>query len=267
MKMNISKTVSRILLLLLAVPVLALVARIFICDRFTIKGDSMLPTYTTGKRIWVNKLLMGARIYKDFDFEKPELNCFRMPGLRKLKPGDVAVFNDPYERSGDRIGFVINRVYAKRCIACPGDSVSVVNGYYRVSSGRETNLPVYYQQIVASLPDDQLKEMGAVYPVFPWVESLGWTIKKMGPLYVPGRGDRICLDTLNTRIYSRLIEYECGVRPVISDGNVYLDKVKIETYTFKGNYYFFAGDNVLNSKDSRYIGLIPEDYIVGIVWP
>ena len=261
------KIVYRILTVVLMLPVLALIARIFIGDRFTIKGDSMLPTYTTGKRIWVNKLLMGARIYTDFDFEKPELNCFRMPGLRKLKPGDVAVFNDPYERFGDRIGFIINRVYAKRCIACPGDTVSVINGYYRVSSGSETNLPVYYQQIVASLSDYQLKEMGAVYPVFPWVESLGWTIKNMGPLYVPGRGDRICLDTLNVRIYSRLIEFECGAKPAVTDNKVFLAGVESDAYTFKGNYYFFAGDNVLNSKDSRYIGLIPEDYIVGIVWP
>ena len=30
------------------------------------------------------------------------------------------------------------------------------------------------------------------------------------------------------------------------------------------NWYFLGGDNVLNSKDSRYTGLVPEEYIVGI---
>lgn len=245
----------------------SLIIRIFICDSFSIKGDSMLPTYKTGKRIWVNKLLMGARIYKDLDFEGSGLDCFRMPGLRKIRPGDVAVFNDPFERYGNRIGFIINRVFAKRCIACPGDTVSVINGFYRNSSGCDIRLPEKFQQLVASYTDSQLKEMGAIYPVYPWVKSLGWTIKNMGPLFVPGRGDSIRLDTLNARIYDRLIEYECGAKPIISDGNVYVNGSRTDTYTFKSNYYFFAGDNVLNSKDSRYIGLVPEDYIVGIVRP
>lgn len=31
------------------------------------------------------------------------------------------------------------------------------------------------------------------------------------------------------------------------------------------NYYFFAGDNLLNSKDSRHFGLIPENFIIGVI--
>lgn len=266
LKTKIARIVSGMTVIAFFVMVALLLSRVFICDQFTIKGDSMLPTFTTGDRIWVNKLLMGARIYKDLDFEESGLDCFRMPGLRKLRPGDIAVFNDPYERYGDRIDFVINRVFAKRCIACPGDTISVINGYYRNSSGRDTGIPLHYQQSVASLSDSQLKDMGAVYPVYPWVEALGWTIKNMGPLYVPGKGDTVRLDTLNARIYGRLIEYECGAKPIITDAHVYVNGLRRDTYTFRNNYYFFAGDNVLNSKDSRYIGLIPEEYIVGIVW-
>lgn len=32
---------------------------------------------------------------------------------------------------------------------------------------------------------------------------------------------------------------------------------------FKSNYYFMSGDNSMNSVDSRFWGLIPEDFIVG----
>ena len=46
--------------------------RVFVCDRFIIKGDSMAPTYESGEAVWVNKLLMGARIYTDFDFSSSE---------------------------------------------------------------------------------------------------------------------------------------------------------------------------------------------------
>lgn len=37
----------------------------------------------------------------------------------------------------------------------------------------------------------------------------------------------------------------------------------IYTYCFKENYYFVAGDKVMNSQDSRYWGLLPEPLIVG----
>ena len=33
--------------------------------------------------------------------------------------------------------------------------------------------------------------------------------------------------------------------------------------SFRKNYYFVGGDNVLYSQDSRYWGLLPEEYIVG----
>lgn len=67
-----------------------------ICDRFGVNGASMEPTLTTGGHIYVNKLLMGGRIYTKFDFDSPKMECFRMPGFRKIKVGDVAVFNVPF---------------------------------------------------------------------------------------------------------------------------------------------------------------------------
>ena len=98
-----------------AVPLLWYGTRAFVTDRFVIKGESMEPTLHTGEGVWVNKLLMGARIYTKFDFEdSPELHCFRMPGLRKLRVGDIAVFNYPYGWGGDTIAFKINYVYCKR---------------------------------------------------------------------------------------------------------------------------------------------------------
>lgn len=45
---------------------------------------------------------------------------------------------------------------------------------------------------------------------------------------------------------------------------MYLGSQELREYVFMENWYFLGGDNVLNSKDSRYIGLFPEEYIVGI---
>jgi len=46
---------------------------------------------------------------------------------------------------------------------------------------------------------------------------------------------------------------------------VYIEGDPLRHYTFKGNWYFLGGDNVLNSRDSRYFGLVPKEYIVGVV--
>ena len=37
----------------------------------------------------------------------------------------------------------------------------------------------------------------------------------------------------------------------------------IQEYQFKEDYYFVTGDKVMNSKDSRYWGLLPKKFIVG----
>lgn len=47
-------------------------------------------------------------------------------------------------------------------------------------------------------------------------------------------------------------------------------RIRMMKYTFSDNYYFMAGDNVAESMDSRYWGLVPEDFIVGravmVIW-
>lgn len=43
-----------------------LLRRAFIADKFLIPTESMAPTLVSGNEVWVNKLLMGARIYTDF---------------------------------------------------------------------------------------------------------------------------------------------------------------------------------------------------------
>ena len=233
-----------------AVAVFAVILPIFVCDRFRIGGESMSPTLEAGDRILVNKLLMGARIYTSYDFSSPDVESFRMPGLRKIRPGDVVVFNYPYGQGRKKIEFRINYVYAKRCIGCPGDTVSIEDGYYR--NGRCGDM-------VFGVEDNQqeLKEN-------PFSADYGWTIKDFGPMYIPGKGDGVPMDKNTVRLYGRMIEYETGILPRVRKGRVYLGSQELREYVFMENWYFLGGDNVLNSKDSRYIGLVPEEYIVGI---
>ena len=49
----------------------------------------------------------------------------------------------------------------------------------------------------------------------------------------------------------------------LKQGQVFIGDSLIYQYCFKKNYYFVSGDNMANSQDSRYWGMLPEEYIVG----
>ncbi len=239
--------------------------RALICDTFIVKGESMEPEFHTGEKVRVNKLKMGARIYTDYDFSKPYLSSFRLPGFSKLKAGDIVIVNYPYACSEDTISFRINYVYMKRCYGAPGDTVRVVNGWYvNPSDGGRIGNPTY-QKILSETPDSVLAGDGVTLNALRVNENLRWTIRDFGPMYVPGKGDTIRIDRDNYRLWRRLIQFETGISPAECGGKVFLSGEPMETYTFRSDWYFLGGDNVLNSEDSRYIGLFPESYVIGII--
>lgn len=61
---------------------LHLLRRAFVADRFVIPSESMEPTLVPGDAVWVNKLLMGARIYTDFHFDKKRRAAAQLPHAR-----------------------------------------------------------------------------------------------------------------------------------------------------------------------------------------
>ena len=126
--------ISFVVLLAFGLYGLHLLRRAFVADKFIIPSDSMRPTLVPGDEVWVNKLLMGARIYTDFHFDKKggPLHSFRTRGLRPITYNDIVVFNRANHKGN--IKFIINYVYCKRVVGLPGDTVSVVGGHYRNSN-------------------------------------------------------------------------------------------------------------------------------------
>ena len=252
---RISNIIWHIMLWTLVLCFLHYGRRIFITERFKIPSNSMMPTLVPGDKVWVNKMKYGARIYTSFNFEDhAPLKCFRIPGIKKIRPGDVICFNYPlgYDKWTE-IEFKINYVYCKRVVGTPGDTVGVKNGITWNNNYSGTIGVLENQLAIQNTPDSILwrtKFMGTMPFTLPM-----WTMKNFGPLYIPEKGVTIELDSIGRAIYGPVIEYETGAWP---DGDV-------TSHTFQHDYYFAFGDNSLDSNDSRYWGFIPEDFIIGIV--
>ena len=230
---------------------------------FRIPTDSMQPTLQPGDNILVNKCIMGARIFDIWEAaEEREVEIHRLPGLGKVKRNDVLVFHYPYPHKNDSLSMHLLKYYVKRCIALPGDTMGIRKGRYYVKGFDEPIGNIRAQERIGWLRKDDAR--GVVMDAYPWDKYLNWTIQDFGPLHVPARGQTVAMDSTTVKLYRKLIEWE-QKKPMTREGNkVYLGDSLIQEYRFKENYYFMGGDNMENSKDSRYWGLLPEPYIVGV---
>jgi signal peptidase I len=108
-----------------------------------------------------------------------------------------------------------------------------------------------------------------IYRTYPGDSLLGWNILNFGPFYLPRKGDSIPMNRKNYLLYKQAIEWEQGKPLVYRDSSFLIGGRSLLGYRFRESYYFVGGDRVENSQDSRYWGLLPEDYIAGkvvLVW-
>ena len=230
---------------------------------FKVPTGSMEPAILPGDCILVNKWLIGARIFDVWEsVEGKEVEIHRLPGIRKIKRNDVVVFNDPYYRRADSISMDIKRYYVKRCVALPGDTFEIRKGINHVRGFEGTLGNIERQQILPDvfMPTEGWREKG----VFPQDNLTRWSLLEFGPLYVPSEGDDITMDRKHYSLYKHLIAWEQNKKLSLKGDSVWLGDSLIQSYCFKENYYFMAGDRVTSSRDSRYWGLLPEPYIVGV---
>lgn len=239
------------------------VLQVFVFATFRIPSRSMEPELAISDHVLVLKPIIGPRIFNVFaSIRKEQIKIFRIPGFKKIKRNDVLVFNFPHPNSWDKVEMHILKYYIKRCIGLPGDTLSIQNGFFHIE-GVETSLGnVDSQKEIATTE----KWEDEIFESFPSDSSIGWNIKDFGPFYLPGKGDSIILDRANFQLYKKLIEWEQQGSLQYKGSNCFLDGNMITSYRFQKNYYFMAGDNGVDSQDSRYWGLVPEEYIVGKAW-
>ncbi len=233
---------------------------------FNIPSQSMLPTLQPGDKVLVDKVTTGARLFDIFGAAAGEdVKIRRTFRFRRFKRGDILVFNFPFRGEWKEIAMNYQVYYAKRCVGAPGDTLEIrdfnyfINGIPSEGGGdRRMVREVYAPDSVSrdSLPGFRAMKRDSV---------THWTIRDLGPLYIPKKGDDLRLSVSNYLPYKKLIEWETGKKLKKNNGKLTLGGKPVESYRFKNNYYFMAGDNSADSQDSRYWGLIPEPFVVGRV--
>jgi len=238
--------------------------KVFCFASFKVPSGSMEPTLKSGDHIVVNKLILGPRIFKDWKFYKSgNWEMKRLKGIRAIKRNEVLVFNLPSSNNDwSKIEMDFNAHYVKRCVGISGDTFYIENGFYKVIGSSDT-LGIYCNQIAFS--NTKNSTLKSVFSCFPFDTIHHWTIKKFGPIYIPKANDTLQITNQNIDLYRKMIAYETGKKVEVKPDVILLDDVVLKKYIFKLNYYFMAGDNVFDSKDSRYWGLLPEDHIIGKV--
>ena len=237
--------------------------RITTLSSFFIPTESMHPTLQPGDNILVNKSIMGARIFNIWDAaEEKEVEIHRLPGLGKVKRNDVLVFHYPYPHSNDSLSMHLLKYYVKRCIALPGDTMGIRSGHYYIKGINDSIGNIEAQKRIEKLQKENTR--GIVMDAYPWDKYIDWTIQDFGPLHVPARGQTVVMDSTAVKLYRNLIEWEQKEKLTFQGKEIFLGDSLIHEYRFQENYYFMGGDYMENSKDSRYWGLLPEPYIVGV---
>lgn len=245
--------------------VLWLLAQVFCVTSFHIPSDSMEPALLAGDVILVDKLTYGARLFNVMDaVAGKQVEIKRLLGMGGMRRNDIVVFNYPCPKQWKRIEMDVMQYYVKRCVALPGDTFRIVNGRYKVDGYAGTLGYVDAQDRFMALINEQALADDAIgVRAYPEDSLIRWTVKEFGPLYIPKSGDAIPMDGRTVKLYGNIVEWERQGNFRHEAGNVYLGDSLIAEYRFLKNYYFMAGDRAENSKDSRYWGLLPEEYIVG----
>lgn len=270
--MKIKYSLQKVLKIFLQVSVLILgsifltiILKVFCIASFKVPSGSMEPTLKTGDYIMVNKMILGPRIFKDSKFWiDGNWEMKRWKGLRSIRRNEILVFNFPITNNDwSKIEMDFNAHYVKRCVGIPGDTLYIENGIYKIMGSTDT-LGIYSNQEVLSTTNDSTLNK-FVFNCFPFDNIHHWTMKNFGPLYIPKAKDKIQIDYKNIELYRKMIVYETGKRIETKNNMITLGGEPLKEYVFKMNYYFMAGDYVMDSKDSRYWGLLPEDHIIGKV--
>ncbi|MCC8170788.1 MAG: signal peptidase I [Parabacteroides sp.] len=215
----------------------------------------------------------------------------KMPGLRTPKRNGVVLFTSPLRKDS-----TARNLFLSRCIGMPGDTLEMKSGRLWVNGREAPKSPdaLARYAIDNSVRDVMLSQLRRLdiplrepeatdsvymlsltpfeeYRIRGEVSSFINDRFRAAPteeykLVVPRKGRAYRLDAVALTACKEIILSEAGPAASIRDGKLFLDGRETTFFFFHRDYYWLLSDNTLDAVDSRHLGFVPEEAIVGNAW-
>jgi signal peptidase I len=243
--------------------------KVFFLDSYNIKSDKMCETLKSGDYVLVNKM-------------KSKNN----PGKNRL-----VLYKSPLRQDIKH-----PPLFLGRCVALPGEIVRMEPDGFRVNGRILDNAPMMQSlfRIRKDVKENLLNTMELLHiplrdvqedSVFLMLrlnlhekKSLSENLSQLVHIemideyrngyefIIPQRNISIDINPVTLTVCKEAIMSEMGDAAVIKDDKLYINGKEASFYYFRHNYYWMMSENGKDGIDSRHLGLIPEDHIIGNVW-
>lgn len=262
-------TIGKWLAMIFIIVGIVMSIRYFCVESYRISTNSMQESLQPGDYILVNKLPLKG-----------------IPGRNQ-----VVLFTSPLRKDS-----VSSPLFLSRCIGVPGDTILVsdegyqVNGQllprsphalstYLITQKGASEFLKILQKLAIPLREWKEESFGFSCSLTPFEEyqlreelteeqNIHFIRKPFTPyqLVVPRKGRAHRLDEAALTACKEAILAQEGNNAVFRNGKLYLDGRETTFFFFEQDYYWMLSDNVNEAVDSRHLGFIPRDHIIGNTW-
>lgn len=215
----------------------------------------MENTLLAGDFIIVNKIVYKISTPAKIPFTDIKIPHFTLLETWEPEINELVVFNYPEIFLQDST--ITANQFIKRIVAGPGDTLQFINKKIFVNN-EELILPP-----TIKYSNEDVRRRGVVEDnIFP--KGSKWNRDNYGPIIIPKKGDTIVVNSRNLERVKQIIVMDYGERVLREEGTVITMNAKpIQEYVIQNDHYFVIGDNLDVSMDSRYLGFITEEMIIG----
>ncbi len=242
-KNNIFKILIKFLNEILPTIFLIFIIKSFIYEIYYIPSSSMMPTLLIGDYILVNKL--------SYNIKNP-INNKTILNLNNPKYGDIIVFQNPNN---------LKNFFIKRIIGLPNDIIIYNENKKKIKIYKYISKKKKKYYLTNIIKYSKIKKKNFILEIEKnnkkYNKIYYWNIKNIKINNINNKSIYIILNEKNEFINN--IKHKILLIP-----NFYNKKIhKIKIWKIPKNMYFVMGDFRDNSKDSRYIGYINKNLIIG----